>query len=44
MWISAREALADSPRGPVATIARGEWKVIVVFTDAALIDRIAPDC
>src|SRR5205814_6827632 len=33
-----------SPRGPVATIARGEWKVIVVFTNGALIDRIASNC
>ena len=33
-----------SPRRPVATIARGEWKVIVVLTYAALIDRIASDC
>jgi len=27
----------------VATIPRGEWKVIVFFTNGALIDRIASD-
>src|SRR5215813_3224847 len=38
-----RGTIADdnvSPRRPVTTIVRGEWKVIVVLADGALIDRI----